>query len=98
MGEKGSDKGNIQIHEECVAHSGLNTKINIIVALSSLAFTAMITVIIPMLISIQSNVATNTERIEHVREHQWDIEKRTRKLELESKNNIASRWWFVDDR
>ena len=65
MGE--TSKENIQIHEVCVAHSGLNAKINIIVALSSLAFTAMITVIIPMLMSIQSNVATNTEKIEHLR-------------------------------
>lgn len=73
-----------QIHEQCTAHSGLNAKINVLIVLSSIV-TICAGISIPMLSSIQSEVAKNTERSISAEKERDKMEERIRVLERVSR-------------
>ena len=68
------------VHMNCLAHSGLNTKINLLLVLTSIA-TLAVTIAVPMLSNIQKDVATNSSSLGKVEKRQDKLEDRVLKLE-----------------
>lgn len=64
----------------CLAHSGMATKINILLILSSIA-TLLMGAAFPLLVSISAEVAKNTSNIAHNERQVDDIALRVRSLE-----------------
>jgi hypothetical protein len=76
----GNGSLNISDVDKCMAHSGMNAKINILLVLSSVA-TILLGITLPMLTQISSNVAANKVEINYLKKDADKMETRLDGLE-----------------
>jgi hypothetical protein len=67
-------------HNSCLAHSGLNVKVNILLSLSTIA-TGLLIALVPVASSIQAGVSTNSNAIINLSEDSIEARDRMEKYQ-----------------